>query len=986
MPSLIPMAAHRPFAAPGQTSPRWQVVWEGDAFQHHSLSIVNRALCSRLLQTGVDLAVRAPDMDCADQDDPCSQLLARAGLVPTRAPTITVRHSWPPRFVPRPTGRWVHIQPWEFGGIPDSWIRALKPTDEVWAYSSWVKENYTDSGLPADKVHIVPCGVDTNVFQPQGDRYMFKHPRSFRLLFVGGFIPRKGIDVLLKAYANAFGRRDDVSLVLKGFGAQGVYANGMHEAVRSVSAANDGAVIELIEDDLTQAQMATLYRSCDVLVHPYRGEGFAMPVAEAMASGLPVVVTGDGATRDFCDESNAWLLPSRRVPLAGMRDVGPSSRGYWFAEPDLDHLTELLRELPQRQEASKMKAATARERIVTGYDWDKVASGVKARLENLAADGKTPKSQPSRKSARQARSRVTKPSLPIFEDNRLIGACLIVKDEEKTLPGCLASIRGLVDEIVVYDTGSTDGTVELARRAGARVVEGYWDDDFGRARNAALEHCRGQWVLWIDADERFICDDAKSLRATLDQLGRIGHLDALLVDIYNLMGDGSALANVHRAFRIFRKATCVWYGSLHEQVDLRPELNTDGRVVQAAPLLGARFDHLGYMETFVRERDKLARNLHLAKAELARPAKPGQEGIAEFNLARALAAIERPEEAEGHFEVALGMVKRGGVQERAVLLHIIQNLVTLKRYEEVVSYVRLLENVSHKNDISHYFEGVALRRLGKSEEAITLFEKVGALTNEDGFAFPNSMLQSELAGALVDTGRADEAAEQLVLLIRQTPDVLAMTIALKVFASTGRPPEDLAIAMGVDHLDKVGAALVLVPPAAAGPVAEALYRCFGARPQLLAAATRFAPALPTLQALEWSSRLRAIGMDDACPLIAQARMDGLNPLERVRAAITAHAAFADTRGRELALALAPGLNEIDLGGALAEVNALDPALTVGFALAAAGAGAPGAGPVGTPQARRRAVANALEDLGYAELSAQIQDAPASPAMSSVGSW
>ena len=75
----------------------------------------------------------------------------------------------------------------------------------------------------------------------------------------------------------------------------------------------------------------------------------------------------------------------------------------------------------------------------------------------------------------------------------VLSVCLIVKDEEQLLPSCLESIADLADEIVVYDTGSTDRTIELARAAGARVIEGYWDESFARARNAAL--AAGAWRL-----------------------------------------------------------------------------------------------------------------------------------------------------------------------------------------------------------------------------------------------------------------------------------------------------------------------------------------------------------------------------------------------------------------------------------------------------------------------------------------------------------
>src|SRR4051812_36264465 len=83
-----------------------------------------------------------------------------------------------------------------------------------------------------------------------------------------------------------------------------------------------------------------------------------------------------------------------------------------------------------------------------------------------------------------------------------VSLAVIARDEEAMLPDCLASARDAVDEMVVLDTGSRDATRELARRAGARVVEIPWPDDFAAARNAAVLETRGDWVLMLDADER----------------------------------------------------------------------------------------------------------------------------------------------------------------------------------------------------------------------------------------------------------------------------------------------------------------------------------------------------------------------------------------------------------------------------------------------------------------------------------------------------
>jgi glycosyltransferase involved in cell wall biosynthesis/tetratricopeptide (TPR) repeat protein len=928
-----------------QRATRWSVDWEGDVFQHHSLSLINRALCTHLLGMGLDLAVRALDLSLATNDGTTAALLADALDVPPRSPTVTVRHSWPPRFSPRPAQLWVHIQPWEFGGIPDAWTRSLRDATEVWSYSSWVRDNYVASGLAPDKVQVVPSGVDVDLFKPDGPRYVFAQDRSFRFLFVGGFIGRKGVDLLLNSYINAFSRNDDVCLVLKGFGAGGVYANGLHDQVRALAANADGPAIEVIEDDLPDDQMASLYRSCDVLVHPYRGEGFAMPVAEAMASGVPVVVTADGATSDFCDQDNAWLLPSRRVPIPEVDGAGPSSLGYWLAEPDAGYLTQLLRELPGRQAASAAKATRARERIVPAYGWDAVADIVARRLEHLASHHDAKRAQAKGGGRHTPRNTINARKSSPAAGRTLLSACLIVKDEETALPDCLESLHRLVDEVVVYDTGSTDSTVSLAKRAGARVIEGYWDDDFSRARNASLEQCRSEWVLWIDADERFRCDQVRGLRGALAAMPS----DALSIEIRNLGEEiDTANANMHRALRIFRKDRCLWYGPVHEQVDLRPGLAS---LMQVTPLNGAHIDHLGYRNDVVEARGKLQRNIHLAELALARDdAKPGQEGVAELNVGRALAAVGRCEEAQSYFRSALAKTAPG-IATRATLLFSAQNLVNLGHFEEAAAEAARLRDLCQKKDLSYFLEGMARRRMGQADKAVELFELAEDMSNEDGFVFSDVLLRAELAGALCDAGRAGDAADQLAILVERAPEVKHIRAALNVFAATGKSFADLAAVMPENRLERVAAALVLVPPVIADPVAEALWRRFGPRPQILAAAIRFAPLIATSRTMEWSARLRAIGMSYACPLIAQAQIDVLNVPERVRAAVTAHAAFADPRGADLADALTAGLRPEEVGPVSDEVALLDPALAERFARAVGGQRPPTpseAGPLAPP--------------------------------------
>jgi GT2 family glycosyltransferase len=100
-----------------------------------------------------------------------------------------------------------------------------------------------------------------------------------------------------------------------------------------------------------------------------------------------------------------------------------------------------------------------------------------------------------------------------------VSLTVIARNEESNLPNCLASVRGLFDEIVVIDTGSHDRTAEIARSFGAKVFDFPWVDDFGAARNEALARATGDFAFWLDADDVLDPPQREKLRALLDGLG-----------------------------------------------------------------------------------------------------------------------------------------------------------------------------------------------------------------------------------------------------------------------------------------------------------------------------------------------------------------------------------------------------------------------------------------------------------------------------------
>ena len=365
-------AGERPAATPLPTGPH-AVRWVGDHTLNTSLSIINQEVAGRLREEP-GLRVQRVERSGISADAP----------LPHTA-DVEVRHQWPPDLEPARSGRLAVIQPWEFGAIPRDWVAPIaENVDEVWVPSEFVRRMNLDSGVDAGRVHVVPNGVDLERFSPDGPALDLDAP-GLRLLFVGGLIRRKGPDVLLEAYRAAFAGRDDVTLVVKDFGAGGVYGSTDRSNLRTYADAGLLPRTVLLEDELSGDEMAALYRSCDALVHPYRGEGFAMPVLEAMACGLPVVVTAGGPTDEFCPPEAGWRIRSERTALPeGRVDQMICAAEPWMLEPDRAHLTELLAEVAAAGPDERARRGRAAAGAARALGWDTVAAAYRERVERLA--------------------------------------------------------------------------------------------------------------------------------------------------------------------------------------------------------------------------------------------------------------------------------------------------------------------------------------------------------------------------------------------------------------------------------------------------------------------------------------------------------------------------------------------------------------------------------------------------------------------------
>jgi glycosyltransferase involved in cell wall biosynthesis/ADP-heptose:LPS heptosyltransferase/ubiquinone/menaquinone biosynthesis C-methylase UbiE/Tfp pilus assembly protein PilF len=845
------------------------VAWEGSFLDYGSLSHVNRELTARLTGEMNLSCIGSNALNAKGNAD--GEMLRCAKKLTAKAPAnvaVTVRHQWPPNWSKPASGALVVIQPWEYGSLPKAWVANEKNVDEFWVPSPLVRAMYLNSGIAPEKVRVIPNGVDLKKFRPGVRPLALPTKKKFKFLFVGGTIYRKGPDVLLEAFTQAFTSADDVCLVVKDFGGDSFYQGQTAEAAIHALQQKPGAPeIIYLQEELASEQMPSLYAACDCFVLPYRGEGFGMPVLEAMACGLPVIVTGGGATESFVSGDAGWKISSQLLRLADHVGHIPLVSNGWMFEPGKAHLVALLKHAASRPEECRKRGANGRLVAEKRFDWSDISALVAHRLKELAASvavnlpvPSTPENSEKKVAAQSLPSQIPevarvgrlaearelfsqkklqaaweatvtamahRPFHPEasmllaeialaagdarsaracgeytrkvapgwnvpkqFLNRQLKGAakcdwlvlpdsianrqspianrltvCLIAKNEEKFLAQCLKSVRDLAQQIIVVDTGSTDRTVEIAREFNAEVYSHPWNDDFAAARNAALEHANGDWVLVLDADEELPVAQHANLLADLKKSDALAHRLPLANAGENKQG---------RSFvpRLFRNAPGIFYqGRIHEQVF--PSLLSQSKTWGLKTSLGtAEILHHGYSKEMVRDRNKIERNLKLLR--LALEENPSDANLL-MNLGLELVRSDDLAAGVERYRAAFSVMSRQPLGEvvpelrEALLTQFTSQLYKLPAYAEVVEILN--SPLAQKDGLTaslHFSLGLAYFELKQFSEAADQMRqciakrKLSALTpiNTD---IHTSAPQHCLALSLARLGES-EAAEKAFLV------------------------------------------------------------------------------------------------------------------------------------------------------------------------------------------------------------------------------
>lgn len=291
---------------------------------------------------------------------------------------ITFRNLYPPKVSGMKSQfNILNSYGWEESSFPKEYVKNFNQNlSGIIAVSNYVKDVLINNGVN------IPIKVISNpinhILDFESKEHKLKTDKNFKFLHISSCFPRKGVDVLLKSYCEAFTKNDDVVLIIKTFPNP---HNDVDKQIKNIKNSNPNMPeIVLINEDLEQEYINYLYKHCDALVIPSRGEGFGLPMAEAMLFELPVITTNYSGQVDFCNCENSWLID---YTFAKAKTHLNLFNSYWV-EPSFEDLTNILKVFPSltKEEISK-KTKIAKECVSKKFTWDNYFYNTQEFIEEL---------------------------------------------------------------------------------------------------------------------------------------------------------------------------------------------------------------------------------------------------------------------------------------------------------------------------------------------------------------------------------------------------------------------------------------------------------------------------------------------------------------------------------------------------------------------------------------------------------------------------
>jgi tetratricopeptide (TPR) repeat protein len=358
-----------------------------------------------------------------------------------------------------------------------------------------------------------------------------------------------------------------------------------------------------------------------------------------------------------------------------------------------------------------------------------------------------------------------------MKDSVTVAAAMIVRNEQDFLPGCLESLQGRVDDIIVVDTGSTDNSIDIATRFGVRLLHHAWEQDFSAARNVALDAVSCDWVLYIDADERLSLPEGGVLGDYIDPGSIAGFVRFRPKTGYTR----------YREWRLFRSAPGIRFaGRIHETIvpSIREASAREGLpIVQTT----VEINHLGYDGD---QSHKHGRNLPLLQSAL----RVNPERVYYwYHLSQTLDALGRREEAVAAALEGLAQAERTDSEDQLGGASLVHQFLARVEIEQGADPLPRIEKALDRLPEDHalwFLRARALLDRGRPLETLEITQKLLATDPDslsDGLlAFDRGIFADkacELAAlASLRLGRRAEAAAHFAMASRLVPDDMSYRI------------------------------------------------------------------------------------------------------------------------------------------------------------------------------------------------------------------
>lgn len=296
--------------------------------------------------------------------------------------------------------------------------------------------------------------------------------------------------------------------------------------------------------------------------------------------------------------------------------------------------------------------------------------------------------------------------------NNLLSLCMIVKNEEEMLGGCLESVKNVVDEIVIVDTGSTDKTLEIANKYGANIYHFEWINDFSEARNESIKHSTSQWILYLDADERLTFESQNAIRTLLNTANEEIGAYYVVIESDHRQLDGSAERHKGAYPRLFRNLgypNIKFMGRVHEQIS--PSIAAMKKLTLPSDLV---VEHLGYNLPENEMNKKVDRNYKLL---LEHVKDEPTNGYAWFQLGQTLGRMELLKEAEDATRFAIKCGDLKGAVLASATASLSQFCGKKKEFSEALYWAEETLKIIPKQLYGLSLKAHSLLYLGRKKEA-----------------------------------------------------------------------------------------------------------------------------------------------------------------------------------------------------------------------------------------------------------------------------